>query len=267
MKIALASPPFPVSLEAGLKWADTAIADASARGAAIISFPESYLPGYPVGYVAEKAGQHQLQSALEKVCSMAARHSIGVVMPMDWHMDGLFYNLAFVINPDGSIAGNQTKNQLDPSEDRAWDAGNSRQVFDIDGLRFGVVICHEGFRYPETVRWAATRGAQLVFHPNCSGNDQAGVSPVQWGHKDNPYYEKAQMMRALENTIYIGTSNYGFRYSESASALIAPDGRCVAHQPYGVPGVLVETIDLNEATGLLAARFKPSLYGMEVANK
>jgi len=28
------------------------------------------------------------------------------------------------------------------------------------------VICHEGWRYPETVRWAVRRGAQVVFHPH-----------------------------------------------------------------------------------------------------
>ena len=29
-------------------------------------------------------------------------------------------------------------------------------------LTFGVAICHEGWRYPETVRWAARRGAHVV---------------------------------------------------------------------------------------------------------
>ena len=27
-------------------------------------------------------------------------------------------------------------------------------------------MMHEGRRYPETVRWAARRGAQVVFHPH-----------------------------------------------------------------------------------------------------
>ena len=29
------------------------------------------------------------------------------------------------------------------------------QIFEVNGTRFGVAICHEGWRYPETVRWAA----------------------------------------------------------------------------------------------------------------
>jgi predicted amidohydrolase len=77
---------------------------------------------------------------------------------------------------------------------------------------------------------------------------------------DNPYYEKALMMRALENTIYFAGSNYTTRFPESASAVIAPDGTCLAYQAYGVPGVLVADIDLEKATGHLAKRFKPELY-------
>jgi hypothetical protein len=68
------------------------------------------------------------------------------------------------------------------------------------------------------------------------------------------------MMRALENTIYFASSNYGLRYPESASSLIAPDGTCLAFQPYGEHGLFVTEIDTEQATGLLAKRFKPELY-------
>ncbi|RYY52782.1 MAG: carbon-nitrogen hydrolase family protein [Chitinophagaceae bacterium] len=239
MKIALASPPFPSSLSAGLSWTATAMAEAAASGASIICFPESWLPGYPVGYTAEKVTQDQLQAALEKVCALAATHSIAVVLPMDWHEDARFYNLAFVIDKNGRVIGRQTKNQLDPSEDTSWDAGIERSVFDIDGLRFGIVICHEGFRYPEAIRWSVRRGAQVVFHPHCAGNDESGYLPVEWQDKKSQYYEKAQMVRALENTVFFATSNYGFRFPETASALIGPQGECIAHQAYGTSGVLV----------------------------
>jgi hypothetical protein len=42
-------------------------------------------------------------------------------------------------------------------------------------LTFGVTICYEGFRYPETVRWAARRGAHIVFHPHF---DEASPTPA-----------------------------------------------------------------------------------------
>lgn len=68
------------------------------------------------------------------------------------------------------------------------------------------------------------------------------------------------MMRALENTIYFASSNYAFRFPESASAIIGSDGTCIAHETYGKTGVIVAEIDPTLATGLLAKRFKPELY-------
>lgn len=65
------------------------------------------------------------------------------------------------------------------------------------------------------------------------------------------------MVRALENTIYFAPCNYAFPYAESASAIIDPQGGCVAFQPYGEAGVAVATIDTAQATGFLAMRFKP----------
>ncbi len=49
-------------------------------------------------------------------------------------------------------------------------------------MKFGVAICHEGWRYPETVRWAAVRGAKVVFHPHrhwkARGSELAGVHGI-----------------------------------------------------------------------------------------
>jgi predicted amidohydrolase len=123
-----------------------------------------------------------------------------------------------------------------------------------------VTICHEGWRYPETVRWAAVRGAKIVFHPQLTGSDREGVRPTQWGAAGGPYYEKAMMMRSIENAIYCASVNYGVRFQESATSLITPSGRCQAYLPYGQEGVLVQGIKIEEATGLLAARYAPDRY-------
>ena len=68
------------------------------------------------------------------------------------------------------------------------------------------------------------------------------------------------MMRAMENTIYFASVGYAMRYQESTSSLIAPDGACIAHQPYGEAGVVAAAIDPEKSTGYLAKRFKPELY-------
>jgi apolipoprotein N-acyltransferase len=68
------------------------------------------------------------------------------------------------------------------------------------------------------------------------------------------------MMRSVENAIYFASVNYAMRFQESATALIAPSGRCQAFLPYGREGVLVQSIKIDEATGLLANRYAPERY-------
>lgn len=68
------------------------------------------------------------------------------------------------------------------------------------------------------------------------------------------------MMRAMENTIYFASVNYAATFQDSATSLIAPDGTCVIHQPYGKECVIVADIDPAKATGLLAKRFRMELY-------
>jgi 5-aminopentanamidase len=260
MKIALASPPFPKSISDGLYWVDRLAREAKEKNAEIICFPESYIPGYPgLTEKQEAASTDQLRTALKKVCGIAAENDIAIIIPMDWyHPDGL-WNIAHVISNTGEVLGYQTKNQLDPSEDHLWIPGTERRIFELKGLKFGITICHEGFRYPESVRWSAQRDAQIVFHPQCTGNNTDGVQLRNWGDAQNPYYEKAMMMRAMENTIYFASSNYAFRFPDSASSVIDPNGICIAHEKYGNVGVIVADIDPGLATGLLAKRYRPAL--------
>jgi predicted amidohydrolase len=261
MKIALASAPFPKSISDSLYWVEKLAKEAAAEQAVIICFPESYIPGYPaIEYDVPKPSRSKLQAALSEVCKIAADNNIAIIIAMDWYEGESYLNIAHVVSAKGEVLGYQSKNQLDPSEDNIWVPGTQRYLFETAGLKFGVTICHEGFRYPESVRWAARNGAQVVFHPHLAGSDVQGKIPVEWGSIDNAYYEKAMVMRADENTIYFASVNYAMQYPESATSVIDPSGKCISHQLYGTTGVLIADIYLDKATGLLAKRFKPELY-------
>lgn len=264
MIIALASPRATSSFEEGLEKVRSLIAEASQQGARIVCFPEAYLPGlrgqdFEV-YPYEKADQDR---AAHAVAQWAKEFSIATIVGMERITDAGRQIAAYVFDARGELQGFQTKNQLDPTEERFYIPGHMRRIFEIDGLKFGIAICHEGWRYPETVRWAAVRGAKIVFHPQLTGTEKEGVELTQWGAIDNPYYEKAMMMRSRENTIYFASVNYAVRYQDSATTLIAPSGEVRAYLPYGKEGVLVQELDLSEATGLLASRYAPDRYREE----
>ncbi|MEZ5319680.1 MAG: carbon-nitrogen hydrolase family protein [Vicinamibacterales bacterium] len=258
MIIALAAPRVATSVDDALARVRQAIAEAAARHARIVCFPEAYVPGLrgldfdvPAFDAADEA------RAIDAVATAARDHRIAAIVGIEHHAPAGRQIAAVVVDGRGEVLGRQVKTQLDPTEHVCYVPGAGRRVFEIDGLRFGIAICHEGFRYPETVRHAAARGAHVVFHPHCAGSDRAGVTLTEWGSTAAPYYERAVMCRALENTIYVASANYAFRYAESATSVIAPSGDCVAWLPYGDAGVLTYDLDPALATGLLARRWAP----------
>lgn len=261
MIIALASPGIASTLDEGLDKIKRFLSEASAQGAEIVCFPEAYLPGLRgQDFTVLPFDQMQQERTLQTVAQWARTYAVATVLGMERITEAGRQIVACVIDAQGQLQGYQTKNQLDPSEEPFYVPGNTRRLFELNGLKFGVAICHEGWRYPETVRWAAVRGAKIVFHPHHTGSDQTGVRLTQWGAASGPYYEKAMMCRSLENTIYFASVNYALRFQESATSLIAPSGQCQAYLPYGQEGVLVQTLNVADATGLLATRYAPEHY-------
>jgi predicted amidohydrolase len=262
MIVALASPRVATTLDDGLeKIRRRLLSEASAQGAEIACFPEAYLPGLRGQDFDVLPFDHaQQERVLQTVAQWARMYKVATILGMERLTEAGRQIAAFVIDAQGQIQGYQTKNQLDQTEDRFYVPGNTRRLFEVNRTRFGVAICHEGWRYPETVRWAAVRGAKIVFHPQHTGSEREGVRLTEWGAAGSPYYEKAMMMRSLENTIYFASVNYALRFQESATSLIAPSGQCQAYLPYGQEGVLVQAINVEEATRVLANRYAPERY-------
>jgi predicted amidohydrolase len=261
MIIALASPRIAVSLDDGLDRINRLLSEASSQGAEIVCFPEAYLPGLRgVDLEVLPFDQTQHDRVLDATTKMARQHATAIILGMERPTEAGRLNVAYVFDVQGRILGCQTKNQIAPSEDTYYVPGNARQLFEVNGVKFGVAICHEGWRYPETVRWAAVRGAKIVFHPQHTGSNKEGIRLTQFGSLEAPYYEKAMMCRSIENTTYFASVNYALRFQESATAVIDPSGKCLAHLPYGQEGVLVQDIDIEEATGLIANRYAPVRY-------
>ncbi|QOR68046.1 carbon-nitrogen hydrolase family protein [Cytobacillus suaedae] len=250
MKIGLAQTRFPGSAAEGLESVKQMIREASEKKCKLVCFPESIIPGLRgVGYTVEEYN-HDFQSlALKEICEIANNLKVAVILPMEWKDHLGLHLVAFVIDEHGEILGYQTKNQIDPDEDQfGYVPGEGRTVFEIDNVTFGIVICHEGWRYPETVRFAAWNEASIVFHPHFTGE------------VPNPeFYNHAMVCRSVENNIYFASVNFALDNQQSTSSLISPSGeRLVSGRPT-TEELLVYEIDPNQAHRLLAKRFKPEL--------
>jgi predicted amidohydrolase len=255
LRIALANLPYPASPDDAVARVTGAVADAGRAGARIVCFPECYVPGYRgLGHAPPPPDAAFLARAWRAVGEAAAAARVAVVLGTERVVDGACVPCALVFDDGGERLGVQDKVQLDPSEDTIYAPGSERRMFRAGELAFGVVICHEGWRYPETVRWAARRGAQVVFHPHYHPPEPGGFRPTTFADPRNTFHEKAVLCRAAENTCYVASVNYAVAGSPTTSAIANPDGTLLAHQPYGEAGLLVAELDLSLATGLLASR-------------
>ncbi len=260
VRIALANLRVPSTPGESVSLATSAIADAGRQSATVICFPECFVPGYRwPGETAPAPDPAFLERAWAAVARAAGEARVTVILGTERITSRGLQITACVINPDGTVAGWQDKGQLDPSEEATYPAfGTERQVFTAGPLTFGVVICHEGFRYPETVRWAVRRGAQVVFHPHADVAQPGSYRPLAFADTANTFHEKAMLCRAAENTCYFASVNCASEGSGTTSAIVRPDGTLQAFQPYGQEGLLVADLDLSTATGLLASRCRTS---------
>lgn len=254
-RIALANIRYPASPDESVSLAVQAIGDAALAHAGLICFPECYVPGYrapdkPV----PPPDPAFLEHAWSTIAAAAARSALAVILGTERVVDGALRATALVINPDGTIAGFQDKVQLDPSEDAIYSPGSVRRIFQTRPLTFGIAICHEGWRYPETVRWAARQGAQIVFHPHFHEAEPGSYRPTTFADPANTFHEKAVLCRAAENTCWFATVNCASTGSPTTSAVVRPDGTLLSYQPYGKEGLLIADIETDTATGLLASR-------------
>ena len=256
VRIALANVRPPANADDSVKIVCDAIAEAAKQQAAIVCFPECIVPGYRLGNGGQPPSREFLERAWQQVDSAAAEHGIAVILGTERLVDDDLRITARISLADGSCAGFQDKVQLDPSEESTYSAGTQREIFRVEELTFGVVICHEGWRYPETVRWAARNGAQVVFHPHFEFIETETPLPRGFADPANTFHEKAALCRAAENTCYFATVNCALPGGTTTSAVIDPQGELVCHQPHGQPGVLVADIELEAATGLLAHRLR-----------
>lgn len=257
-RIALANIRFPKTREESVALAEEAVAHASIERADVICFPECFVPGYRgMNKEVLPPDARFLERAWSNITAAAAKANLAVILGTERVVGDAVLASALVINRDGTVAGFQDKVQLDPSEDTIYSPGSGRQVFQVDGLKFAVVICHEGWRYPETVRVAVRNGAHVVFHPHFHEAEAGSYAPSSFADPANSFHEKAVLCRAAENTCYFATVNYAGVGSPTTSAVVRPDGTLLAYQPYGKEGLLLADIDITAATGLLARRYRP----------
>jgi nitrilase len=161
-------PPVTLHLDRTLKRGVALMEEAAARGARLVSFPETWLPGYPewlwrlrpgvdfdvTAQVHARLIENSVDLAAGDLQPMqdAARRlkltvSVGVHERDSEFSRGTLYNTAVLIGPDGSILNRHRKLVPTNAERMVWGQGDASGLCTVEtpAGRVGALICWENY--------------------------------------------------------------------------------------------------------------------------
>ena len=217
---------------------------AAGEGVNLLCFPETHLPGYRVGLLTPevRCEEEALEAALQRIGKRCRELSLGVIVGTETpNASAKPFNSAVVLDQDGRRLAVHHKSRITPLDAKAYSAGAGPTTFTFQGVRMGLVICFEGFRFPETTRELAHAGAKVVFHPQCNHF----LPGMEW---KLPVHEALLTARAAENTLYFVSANMSHPRNNCRSLIIGPDGLLVAASELGKEMLIAAEVETDLAT-------------------
>ena len=179
---------------------------------------------------------------------LARRHRAAMIVPVyEREQEGVYYNTAGVISPDGEFLGKYRKTHIPHVAPGFWEKyyfkpGNlGYPTFETAFARIGVYICYDR-HFPEGARALGLNGAEIVFNPSAT---VAGLSEYLWKLEQpahavaNGYFIAAINRVGNEAPWHIGDF-YGSSY------FCNPRGQIVAQASRDQDEVLTADLDLDQ---------------------
>jgi predicted amidohydrolase len=233
---------------ANLAAAAAAIAAAAGHGAELVVLPELCDSGYVFTDAVEAralASPADGSPALREWQALAARYGLTIVGGFcELGEEGLVYNSAAVVGPDGPLAVYR-KAHLWDAEKLVFTPGDAPPpVVDLPFGRVGLMICYD-LEFPEWVRLPALAGADLI------------AAPVNWPAMPVPAGERpCDVVRvqadACVNGVFIAVADRCWAERGvswvGGTVIVGPDGYPLAGPVTSDdPAVLVASCDLARA--------------------
>jgi predicted amidohydrolase len=224
----------PGDVEANCAQLRAAAAEAAAAGAGLLITPELYLTGYDIGDRVRELAQRDLTGMVRQIAREAG---LAILAGLPEPAGDLLYNSAILIDEQGEVLLRYRKTHLFGELDRRYfTPGDDLVVLaDLHGVQIAVLICYD-VEFPETVRAAARRGADLIAVPT------AQMTPFEF------VAEHLIRTRAWENQVYLAYLNHDGREETleyvGGSSIVAPSGDVLAVAGHG-DHLLLATIDTD----------------------
>ena len=200
-----------------------------AKNADVLILPELWSTGYyptPVKNFADVDGEQTKKF----ICQLAKKYNVNIVAgSVIVEVEDNIFNRCIISNRNGEIIALYDKTHLFSfaEEEKIFTAGKNFSVFEIDGVKCGVIICYD-LRFPEFVRKIALNDIEILF------------CPAAWSLRRLIPRQILTKARAIENQIFVVFAN-----SSGKSEIINPAGNTIAELDTGQQ-ILTADIDLSE---------------------
>jgi len=243
-KLVLATCQFPISaaIAENARWIRYQIHLAERSGADLVQFPETALSGYAGAAHAtlEQFDWKLLEREMESILAKAKQCGVWVVLGSTHRLSNGHkpHNSLYVISPDGRVVDRYDKRFCTSNDLRHYSPGDHFCVCDVDGVRGGLLICHD-YRYPELCREYARRGVRLLLHSFYNSGKTDGAVRCKLAA------EYAQVHASM-NHFFVSYTNTSRRWSWPA-CFVVPDGQITATLPRNEAAVMVNNVDAPRA--------------------
>jgi nitrilase len=269
---AVQAEPVVLDREGTVKKACTLINEASANGARLIVFPETFIPTYPDVFAwgsglskfdtppAKQAWARLWRNSVEipgptthVLCQAARRAQAYVVMGLNERtaQTHSLYNTILFIGPDGELIGKHRKLVPTNHERMVWDVGDGStlKVFDTQVGKLGGLICWENWM--PLARYALyAQGEQIHLAPTADDSELALVNARNTAAEGRVFVISVCMILRKSsypadfvlNPELIDAPEF---LESGGSAIIGPDGSVIAGPLFKEEGILYADLDLN----------------------
>ncbi|MBB6403729.1 carbon-nitrogen hydrolase family protein [Arthrobacter sp. AZCC_0090] len=211
-----------LDVDANLETIDSAAQRAAAAGSALLLTPELFPVGYAPLRLHSEFDPAALPGIRQRLAGIARTRGIGLVYSLPAPAaDGGWHISATLLDAHGAVLLDYNKVHLFGGEERnAFSAAQvAPAVVDFNGIKTSLLICYD-VEFPETVRAAATRGAELVLVPTALSKGFESVPQV------------LIRARALESQVNVAYANHSGHEEGcdflGGSVIAGPDGALLA---------------------------------------
>jgi len=162
---------------------------------------------------------------IQKICEKAAKYKMYIVVGLMINDNGMFKNVALLIDRNGEQLPVYVKTHLTMGEIEAGIVpGNEIPVYDLDFGRIGIIICWDHY-FSEPARILHQKGAEVIVIPSAGDT------------------EHQSRTRAIESGAYV---IMGGMHMPSSSFIMDPHGNTIATINDLVQGYISVEVDLNK---------------------